>query len=132
MPKPHASTAFTYQRVQHQASPAGGGVEELSERDERDILFVEQLHQFGESGKGSREAVDLSNHEHVDLFGGHLIQQSLKGRAVQRGSREAVVQEWAGVSFQPSWDWHLNLPININLQGFAFLPYDSSSVRQPC
>ncbi len=63
-------------------------------------MFVEQLHQFGESGKGSREAVDLSNHEHVDLFGGHLIQQSLKGRAVQRGSREAVVQEWAGIGFQ--------------------------------
>ena len=57
------------QHVEGQPPHAGGGVEGLGHRDERDAVRVEQLDQLGEVGKRPRQAVDLVDDDDVDLAG---------------------------------------------------------------
>jgi hypothetical protein len=56
------------QHVERQTPHAGGGVESLGHRDERHVMFVEQLDELGEVGHriiGKRvgEAVELDGRE---------------------------------------------------------------------
>jgi hypothetical protein len=54
-------------------SHAGGGDESLRHRDERDVVFVEQLDELGEVGQRPCQWVDLVNYNHVDLSSANVI-----------------------------------------------------------
>ena len=54
-------------------SHAGGGVESLGHRDERDVVFVEQLDDLGEVGQRPCQPVDLVNYNHVDLSSANVL-----------------------------------------------------------
>ena len=54
------------QHVEGQPAHAGGCIEGLRHRNERDAAGVEQLDQLGEVGQGAGEPVHLIDHDHVD------------------------------------------------------------------
>ena len=56
-------------------------------------MCVEQFDQLGEVGERARQAVDLVDDDDVDLLGADLIQQSLQGRALERGAGQAAIVE---------------------------------------
>jgi hypothetical protein len=66
--------------VEGQPPHAGGGVEGLGHRDEGDTMRVEQLNQFGEVGKRSRQPVYLVDDDDVDLASLDIVQQLLERR----------------------------------------------------
>ena len=66
-----------------QPTHAGGGVEALGHRDERDAISVEQLDQLGEVGERAGEPVDLVDHHHIDAPGADGIEQELQGGPVE-------------------------------------------------
>ena len=71
------------QDVQRQPSHAGRGVELLRDRDERDIVAIEDLHQLGEVGERSRQAIDLVDNDDIDLSGLDIGHQPLRaGRSM--------------------------------------------------
>ena len=59
-------------------------------------MFVEQLDQLGEVRQRPGQAVDLVDHDDVDLLRPHLIEQLLQGRADQRGPRKGSIVEVVG------------------------------------
>ena len=69
--------------VEGQPAHRRGGIELLGDGDERDRSGVKGLDQFGEVGERAGEAVDLVDHDHVDLAGLDIGQQLLQGRAVE-------------------------------------------------
>ena len=71
------------QHIEGQPAHRGGGVELLGDGDERDRSGVEHLDQLGEVGQRAGQAVDLVDHDHVDLAGLDILQQLLEGRAVE-------------------------------------------------
>ena len=50
-------------------------------------MLVEELNQLGEVGERAGQPVDLVDHDDVDLPSPYIIQQFLKGRAIQGGAR---------------------------------------------
>jgi hypothetical protein len=46
-------------------------------------MLVEEFHQLGEVGERAGQPVDLVDHNDVDLPVSYIIQQFLKGRAIQ-------------------------------------------------
>ena len=71
------------QDIEGQPAHGGGGVELLGDGDERDRPGVEGLDQLGEVGERPGQAVDLVDHDHVDLAGLDIRQEPLEGRAVE-------------------------------------------------
>ena len=67
------------QHVEGEPSHAGGGVQSLGHRDERDVVFVEQLDELGEVGQRPCQPVDLIDHDHVDPSSADVIQQLRQG-----------------------------------------------------
>jgi hypothetical protein len=65
------------QDVQRQPSHGRGRVELLGDRDERDIVLVEELDQLGEVRQRACQAIDLVNHDDIDLAGLHIIEKAL-------------------------------------------------------
>ena len=70
------------QHVEGEPSHAGGGVESLGHRDERDIVFVEQLDQLGEVGQRPCQPVDLVDDDDVHPAGANVVQQLCQGGPV--------------------------------------------------
>ena len=54
-------------------------------------MLVEQLHQLGEVGERPGEAVDLVDHDDIDLAGPHVCQEPLQGRPVGIAAGEATI-----------------------------------------
>jgi hypothetical protein len=52
-------------------------------------VLVEELDELGEVGEGSGEAVEVIDHDDVDLPDSNPIEQLLQRRAVQGGARPA-------------------------------------------
>ena len=57
----------------------------------RHIVLIEQLHQLGEVGQGSCEAVDLINDDDIDLAGSNVLKEPLQGRAVSITAGESPI-----------------------------------------
>ena len=57
----------------------------------RHLLLVEQFDQLGEVGQRSGQAVDLVDHDDIDLAGSDVCQEPLQGRPVGVTAREATV-----------------------------------------
>src|SRR6202171_4527977 len=68
--------------VQGQPTHGRGGIELLSDGDERDRFGVKRLNQLCEVGKRTGKAVDLVDYYHLDLAGLDIGQQLLQGRAL--------------------------------------------------
>ena len=79
------------QDVERQPPHAGRGVELLRDRDERDIVAIEDLHQLGEVRECSRQAIDLVDNDDVDLSGLDIGHQPLQGRAFHRAAGVTAV-----------------------------------------
>ena len=69
--------------VQGQPAHGRGGVELLGDGDERDRFGVKGLNQLCEIGERAGKAIDLVDHDHIDLAGLDIGQQLLEGRAVE-------------------------------------------------
>jgi hypothetical protein len=54
-------------------------------------MLVEQFHQLGEVGERPGQAVDLVDHDDVDLAGADVCQEPLQGRPVGIAAREATI-----------------------------------------
>ena len=54
-------------------------------------MVVEELDQLGEIRQRACQAVDLVDHDDIDLAGLHVIEKALQGRAVGVAAREAAV-----------------------------------------
>src|SRR5690242_2760251 len=89
------------------------GVELLSDRDERDIVLVEELDQLGEVRQRARQAVDLVDHDDIELAGPHVIEQALQGRAINVAARKATVVVF-GSQKRPA---RMSLAADISLRG---------------
>ena len=59
-------------------------------------MLVEQLDQLGEVRQRAGQAVDLVDHDDVDLAGLDLGEKLLQGRAVERGTGEGAIIIAAG------------------------------------
>jgi hypothetical protein len=79
------------QHVQGQPPHRGGGIELLGDRDERDPMGIEQLHQLGEIRQRPGQQVDLVDHNHVNFPGPDIGQELLERRAVGRPAGIAAV-----------------------------------------
>ena len=79
------------QHVERQPPHAGGRVERLGHRDEGDAVGVEQLHELGEVGERSGQAIDLVDDDNVDLAAPGCRRAASAGRAVQDAAGEAAV-----------------------------------------
>ena len=79
------------QHVQSKPSHRGGGVELLGDRDERDVVRIEQFDQLGEIGQRPGQAVDLVDDDDVDLAGPHVCKKPLQGRAVGIAAGKAAI-----------------------------------------
>src|SRR5580704_13338162 len=53
--------------IQGQPSHAGGGVELLGDRHERDAAGVKDVDELGKIGERARQPVDLIDDDHIDL-----------------------------------------------------------------
>ena len=82
MPAP-ARTGQRTAGLQGQPAHGCGGVELLGDGNERDRLGVKGLDQLCEIGERTGQAVDLVDHDHVDLAGLDIGEQLLEGRAVE-------------------------------------------------
>src|SRR5271157_3619426 len=78
-------------------------------------MLVEQFDQLCEVGKRPGETVDLIHDDDVDLPGANLVEQRLKGRAVQRGAGQPAVIEMGG-NQRPAF---MRLALDIGFTGFA-------------
>jgi hypothetical protein len=54
-------------------------------------VLVEQLDELSEVGQRAGEAVNLVDHDHVDLAGPHIGEEPLQGRPVDVAAGEAAV-----------------------------------------
>jgi hypothetical protein len=79
------------QDVQRQPPHGRGGVELLGDRDEGHTVLVEQLDEFCEVRQRAGQAVDLVDHDHVDLAGAHVVEQPPQSRPVGVAARESPV-----------------------------------------
>jgi hypothetical protein len=79
------------QHVQGQPPHRGGRIELLGDRDERDPMGIEQLHQLGKIRQRPGQAVDLVDHHHVNFPGPNIGQQLLERRAGGRAAGIAAV-----------------------------------------
>jgi len=61
--------------VEGEATHAAGGVELLRYRDEGDAVGIEDLDDLGEVGQRPCEAIDLVDHDQIDLAGSDVPQQ---------------------------------------------------------
>src|SRR6185437_1951603 len=77
--------------VERQPPHRGRGIELLGDRYERDPMRLEQLNQFGEIGQRSGEAVDLVDHDDVDLSVLNVGEQHLQGGAFHRSPGYAAI-----------------------------------------
>jgi hypothetical protein len=77
--------------VQRQPAHRGGGVEVLGDRDESHAVLFKDLDQLGEVHQGAGQAVDLVDHDAVDLAGLDVGQQALQGGPLQGTAGEAAV-----------------------------------------
>ena len=75
------------QHVQRQPAHRGGGVELLGHRDERDIVLVEQLDELGKVRQRAGQAIDLVDHDDVDLAGLKASPQSARDESAIAGAR---------------------------------------------
>ena len=69
----------------------GGGVEGLGDGDERHLMGVEELDQLGEVGQRAGQAIDLVDHDDVDLAGADVGEQPLQGGPVHRAAGKAAI-----------------------------------------
>ena len=67
------------QHVERQPAHAGGGVELLGDGHEGGAMAVQHLHDLGEVGEGSSEAIYLVDDDEVDKAGLDVGQQALQG-----------------------------------------------------
>ncbi len=79
------------QNIEGQPPHRGGGVEGLGDRDERHPGLVEHVHDAGEVGQGSGQAIDLVDHHHVHQARFHVSQELGKGRASHASAGEAAI-----------------------------------------
>ena len=84
------------QHVEGQSPHAGGGVEGLGDRDERDAVGVERFDQLGEIGERTGQPIDLVDDDDIDLTSRHGVEQRLQSRAVQTAAGIAAVVVAAG------------------------------------
>src|SRR5580704_4492829 len=78
-------------------------------------MLVKKLDQLCKIGQRSSEAIDLVDHNDVDLAGPDLGQEELQGRAVKRGARECPVVIMVG-DLAPAL---MRLTLDVGLAGFA-------------
>ena len=78
-------------------------------------MLVEQLDQLGEVGERAGQAIDLIDDDDVDLAGPDLVQQSLQGRAVERGAGEPAIV----VAVRNQAPALMRLALDIGLAGLA-------------
>jgi hypothetical protein len=79
------------QHVQGQPPHRGGRIELLGDRDERDPMGIEQLHQLGEIRQRPGQPVDLVDDHNLNFPGPDIGQQLLERRAVGRAAGIAAV-----------------------------------------
>ncbi len=77
--------------VERQPAHRRGGVESLGDRDEGTAGGIEALDQLGEIGKGSGQAVDLVDHNHLNEPRVDVCQQALKAGPVERAAGDSTV-----------------------------------------
>jgi hypothetical protein len=63
--------------IEGQSTHGRGGVELLGHRDEGDLMGIEDLDDLGEVGQRPGEAIDLVDHDHVDLPGFDVGKEAL-------------------------------------------------------
>ena len=82
------------QDVQGQPSHAGGGVELLGDRHERDAAAVEDIDELGKIGERACQPVDLVNDDHIDLAFLDVGDQPPQGWPLHRaaGKPAAIIQ----------------------------------------
>jgi hypothetical protein len=68
--------------VEGQTTHGRRRIELLGDRDKGDAMGIEQFDQFCKVGKRSSQAVDLVDHNHVDLSGSNIIQKPPQVRTV--------------------------------------------------
>jgi hypothetical protein len=79
------------QDIQRQPPHGRGGVEGLRDRHESHAVAVEDLDQLREVHEGSRQAVDLVDHDDINQAVFDVGQKLLEAGAVQRPARDAAV-----------------------------------------
>ena len=79
------------QHVERQAAHRGCGVELLGHRDEGDAVAIEDLDDLGEVGERAGQAVDLVDHDRIDLADPDVGEQLLEGGPLQGAAGEAAV-----------------------------------------
>jgi hypothetical protein len=84
------------QHVEHQPAHRGGGVELLGDGDERHLVALEDFDQPGEVGQAPGQAVDLVDHDDVDLAGLDVGQQALQSGPLEVAAGEAGIDVVVG------------------------------------
>ena len=79
------------QHVERQTPHRGRGVELLRHGDERGVMGIQHIDDFGEIGERPGQAVDLVNDNDLNLASLDIGEQTLQGRALYRAAREASV-----------------------------------------
>jgi hypothetical protein len=79
------------QHVEREPAHRGRGVELLGDRDERDAMRVEGLHDLGEVSQRPGQTVDLIDHDHIDSPGAHVSEQALQGGPFEGGTGDTAV-----------------------------------------
>jgi hypothetical protein len=67
------------QHVEGEPAHAGGGIEGLGDRDEREPMLVEQLHQLGKIRRRAGKAIDLVDHDDVDFAAPDIVDEHVRG-----------------------------------------------------
>jgi hypothetical protein len=83
---PHPKIPFLATRLspaEGQTTHRGRGVELLGDRDEGDVMGIEQFDQFCKVSQRSGEAIDLIDHDDVDLVGSDIVQKLLQVRTIR-------------------------------------------------
>src|ERR1019366_48465 len=79
------------QHVQCEAAHRGGGIELLSDRDERNVVSIEDLHHLGEVRQRAGQPVDLVHNHCVDPAFVDIGQKALQCRALHGAARNAAI-----------------------------------------
>ncbi len=77
--------------IQGQPSHAGGGVELLGDRHERDAAAVEDIDELGKIGERARQPVDLIDDDHIDLACLDVGNQPFQGWPLHRAAGKPAI-----------------------------------------
>ena len=105
------------QHIEHQPAHARGRVEGLRDGNERHAMCVEELHQLGEVGKRTGEAIHLVDDDDVDPALFHVVEQFLQRRSLYRTAGKAAVV----VTVADQLPAFMGLALDIGLRGFALI-----------